>query len=39
MDLKNILILPCGGSVESFINIEYFKKNGRELLILDGEKV
>ena len=25
MDLKNILILPCGGSsVESFINIEYF---------------
>lgn len=40
MDLKNILILPCGGSsVESFINIEYFKKNGRELfLILDSDK-
>lgn len=40
MDLNNILILPCGGSsVESFINIEYFKKNGRELfLILDSDK-
>lgn len=40
MDLKNILILPCGGSsVESFINIEYFKKNGRKLfLILDSDK-
>jgi predicted ATP-dependent endonuclease of OLD family len=40
MDLKNILILPCGGSsVESFINIEYFKKNGRDLfLILDSDK-
>lgn len=34
------MILPCGGSsVESFINIEYFKKNGRELfLILDSDK-
>lgn len=40
MDLENILILPCGGSsVESFINIEYFKKNGRDLfLILDSDK-
>ena len=40
MDLNNILILPCGGSsIESFINIEYFKKNGRELfLILDSDK-
>jgi predicted ATP-dependent endonuclease of OLD family len=40
MNMENILILPCGGSsVESFINIEYFKKNGRELfLILDSDK-
>lgn len=39
-DLDTILILPCGGSsVESFINIEYFKKNGRELyLLLDSDK-
>ena len=35
-----ILILPAGGSsVNSFINIKYFKKNGRELfLILDSDK-
>lgn len=40
MDLENVLILPCGGSsVESFINIEYFKNNGRELfLVLDSDK-
>lgn len=39
-DLSKVLILPCGGSsVESFINIEYFKKNGRELyLLLDSDK-
>lgn len=39
-DLAKVLILPCGGSsVESFINIEYFKKNGRELyLLLDSDK-
>ncbi len=39
-DLSKVLILPCGGSsVESFINIEYFRKNGRELyLLLDSDK-
>jgi predicted ATPase len=37
---NNTLVLPAGGSsVDSFINIEYFKKNGRELfLILDSDK-
>ncbi len=37
---EKVLVLPCGGSsVDSFINIEYFKKNGRELfLILDSDK-
>ncbi|WP_286733045.1 MULTISPECIES: ATP-dependent nuclease [Sphingobacterium] len=40
IDMNNVLILPCGGSsVESFINIEYFKKNGRALfLLLDSDK-
>lgn len=35
-----ILILPTGGSsIDSFINIGYFKKNGRELvLIIDSDK-
>lgn len=35
-----VLILPTGGSsVDSFINIAYFKKNGRKLfLILDSDK-
>lgn len=35
-----VLILPTGGSsIDSFINISYFKKNGRELfLILDSDK-
>ena len=37
---KNVLILPVGGSsVDSFVNISYFKKNGRNLfLILDSDK-
>ncbi len=37
---EKVLILPCGGSsVDSFINISYFKKNGRDLfLILDSDK-
>jgi len=37
---EKILILPTGGSsIDSFINITYFKKNGRELLlILDSDK-
>jgi predicted ATP-dependent endonuclease of OLD family len=35
-----VLVLTCGGSsVDSFINISYFKKNGRDLfLILDSDK-
>lgn len=35
-----VLVLPTGGSsIDSFINIAYFKKNGRELfLILDSDK-
>jgi len=35
-----VLVLPTGGSsIDSFINITYFKKNGRELfLILDSDK-
>lgn len=35
-----ILVLPTGGSsIDSFINITYFKKNGRELLlIIDSDK-
>ncbi len=35
-----VLVLPTGGSsIDSFINISYFKKNGRELfLILDSDK-
>lgn len=35
-----ILTLPTGGSsIDSFINITYFKKNGRELiLIIDSDK-
>ncbi|RAJ16372.1 AAA family ATPase [Olleya aquimaris] len=37
---ENVLVLPTGGSsVDSFINISYFKKNGRELfLLLDSDK-
>lgn len=37
---ENVLILPVGGSsVDSFVNISYFKKNGRDLfLILDSDK-
>jgi len=37
---EKVLVLPTGGSsVDSFINIAYFKKNGRELLlILDSDK-
>lgn len=37
---EKILVLPTGGSsVDSFINITYFKKNGRELLlIIDSDK-
>jgi predicted ATP-dependent endonuclease of OLD family len=40
-DLENkVLVLPTGGSsIDSFINISYFKKNGRALfLILDSDK-
>ncbi|KGK30525.1 AAA family ATPase [Cellulophaga sp. E6(2014)] len=40
-DLEDkVLVLPTGGSsVDSFINISYFKKNGRELfLLLDSDK-
>ena len=35
-----VLVLPTGGSsIDSFINISYFKKNGRDLfLILDSDK-
>jgi putative ATP-dependent endonuclease of OLD family len=35
-----VLVLPSGGSsIDSFINISYFKKNGRDLyLILDSDK-
>jgi len=37
---EKILVLPTGGSsIDSFINITYFKKNGRELLlIIDSDK-
>lgn len=37
---KKVLILPVGGSsVDSFVNISYFKNNGRDLfLILDSDK-
>ena len=37
---EKVLILPVGGSsVDSFVNISYFKKNGRDLfLILDSDK-
>lgn len=37
---EKTLILPVGGSsVDSFVNISYFKKNGRDLfLILDSDK-
>lgn len=37
---EKVLVLTCGGSsVDSFINISYFKKNGRDLfLILDSDK-
>jgi len=35
-----VLVLPTGGSsIDSFINISYFKKNGRDLfLILDSDR-
>lgn len=37
---EKVLILPVGGSsVDSFVNITYFKSNGRDLfLILDSDK-
>lgn len=37
---EKVLVLPTGGSsVDSFINISYFKENGRELfLLLDSDK-
>jgi putative ATP-dependent endonuclease of the OLD family len=37
---EKVLVLPTGGSsVDSFINITYFKNNGRQLfLILDSDK-
>ncbi|PCJ81191.1 MAG: hypothetical protein COA49_05640 [Bacteroidetes bacterium] len=37
---EKVLILPVGGSsVDSFVNISYFKNNGRDLfLILDSDK-
>ena len=37
---EKVLVLPTGGSsIDSFINITYFKKNGRKLyLILDSDK-
>lgn len=37
---EKVLVLPTGGSsIDSFINITYFKKNGRELfLIIDSDK-
>ncbi|MGB1296089.1 MAG: ATP-dependent nuclease [Flavobacteriales bacterium] len=37
---EKVLVLPTGGSsLDSFINISYFKENGRELfLLLDSDK-
>lgn len=37
---EKVLVLPTGGSsVDSFINISYFKENGRELfLLIDSDK-
>lgn len=37
---QKVLVLPTGGSsVDSFINISYFKENGRQLyIILDSDK-
>ncbi len=37
---EKVLVLPVGGSsVDSFVNISYFKNNGRDLfLILDSDK-
>lgn len=41
LGLEKILVLPFGGGedIESFLNIEYFGKSGRELfLIIDSDK-